>query len=360
MFFLFVLMMFQFFRLSDFFVVHNVSGGSVISLMAYLALTFTPIIFPIAFLLAVLMGFGRLSGDSEVMAMRASGISIYSLLLPVFCLGVIIASITMFCNLYFVPYGAKSFRYELFRISNTKAIATIHGGTFTEGFFDLVLYADEVDTRANTMKKVLIYDEKDKGAPTTVIAKRGRIINNLKNAEGTPGLLLRLFDGSLHRGDTDKNVYEKTTFDVYDIFLKIETAKVIGVEIPKTMDIGVLKKRMDELNEKQKTLIPPQKLAENERLDLINFSVEYWKRYAVSFSCILFSVLGVGFGVVRTRTVRSNSFLICIFVLLLYWVLYTLGHNWASDGKIPAFIGMWGSNFVLLIVAIITIRRVAK
>ena len=46
--------------------------------------------------------------------------------------------------MYFVPYGTKMFRYDLFRITNTKAIATIHEGTFNEGFFDLVLYADSV------------------------------------------------------------------------------------------------------------------------------------------------------------------------------------------------------------------------
>src|SRR5690606_12148647 len=151
------------------FVVHNVSGYSVLTLMSYLALTFTPVIFPIAFLLAVLLGFGRLSTDSEVLAMRAAGVSVYSMLTPVLGLGALLALVTMFCNFYFVPYGARMFRYELFRISNTKAIATIHSGTFTEGFFDLVLYADEVDSKDNTLEKVLIYDERKQGNPVTVV-----------------------------------------------------------------------------------------------------------------------------------------------------------------------------------------------
>lgn len=356
-FFLFVLLMFQVIRLADFFVVNNVSGYSILMLLSYLSLTFTPVIVPIAFLLAALLGFGRLSGDSEILAMRASGVSVYSILVPVLGFSVVLALVTSFCNFYFVPYGSRMFRYELFRISNTKAIATIHPGTFTEGFFDLVLYADSVDSKKNTLSKVLIYDERKKETPVSVVARSGVILSNLQDQSGIPGLVLRLFQGSLHRSDSAKNIYEKTDFDVYDIFLRIETGKVVGVEIPKTMDIGVLGKRLREVRQKIKAGI---ELTENERLDYINFGVEYWKRLALSFSCIIFAVMGVAFGVVRTRTVRSNSFLICLIVLLFYWGVYSLGNKFASDGKIPAFVGMWAANLLLLVIATFTLRRAAK
>lgn len=359
-FFLFVLLMFQVIRLADFFVVHNVSGYSILTLMSYLALTFTPVIFPIAFLLAALLGFGRLSTDSEVLAMRAAGVSVYSMLVPVVGLGAFLAVITMFCNFYFVPYGSRMFRYELFRISNTKAIATIHAGTFTEGFFDLVLYADEVDSKKNTMEKVLIYDERKQGMPITVVARHGQILNNLQDAQGTPGLVLRLFEGSLHRGDPLKNLYEKTQFDIYDIFLRIETAKVVGVDVPKTMDISTLKANIDAIRAKVPSGQTMDSLSKDDRLAYINYSVEYWKRFALSSSCLIFALMGVAFGVIRTRTVRSNSFLICLFVLLFYWGIYSLGHNLASDGKIPAFVGMFSANFILLFIALFTLRRVAR
>lgn len=356
-FFLFVLLMFQVIRLSEMFVVHDVSGYSIVMLLGYLALTFTPVIVPIAFLLAVLLGFGRLSGDSEVLALRAAGMSVYAMLKPVLALSVVLAVVTTFCNFYFVPYGSRMFRYELFRISNTKAIATIHPGTFTEGFFDLVLYADQVDSKKNTLQKVMIYDERKKESPVTVVARNGEMVTNLQDQNGIPGLVLRLFEGSLHRSEPKKNIYEKTTFDVYDIFLRIETARVVGVDVPKTMDISVLRKRLKELGAKMKM---GETLVGDERLDYINFGVEYWKRMALSFSCFIFAVMGVAFGVVRTRTVRSNSFLICLIVLLFYWGVYTVGHNLASDGKIPAFVGMWAANALLLVIATVMVRRVAR
>jgi len=70
--------------------------------------------------------------------------------------------------------------------------------------------------------------------------------------------------------------------------------------------------------------------------------------------------MGVAFGVIRTRTVRSNSFLICLLVLLFYWGIYSLGTNLAGDGKVPAVIGMWAANAVLLPIALFTLRRVAR
>ncbi len=360
-FFTFVLMMFQVIRWSDFFVVHNVSGYSILTLMYYLLLTFTPVIFPIAFLLAVLLGFGRLSGDSEILGMRAAGLSVYSMLAPVMSLGIVLSLIVLACNMYFVPYGSRQFRYELFRISNTKAIATIHEGTFTEGFFDMVLYAGNVDSKKSTLESVLIYDERKDQLPVTVVAKNGQILNNLQDENGIPGLVLRLFNGSLHRSDPSKYVYEKTDFDLYDIFLRIETAKVVGVEVPKTMDITALKRRMDEVKDIQKTRgVTFEQLTNIERLDYINYSCEYWKRYALATSCIIFALMGVAFGVVRTRTVRSNSFIICLVVLLVYYVIYSYGFSLASDGKISAIVGTFTANVVAFLIAAVTLIRVAR
>ncbi|RZA04316.1 MAG: LPS export ABC transporter permease LptF [Proteobacteria bacterium] len=360
-FFMFVLLMFQVIRLTDVMVVHNVSGNNVMMLLFYLALTFIPVIIPIAFLLAVLLGFGRLSGDGEVLAMRAAGVSVYTMVAPVFALGCLLAGFTMFCNLYFVPFGARQFRHELYKIYNSKAIATIHEGTFTtEGFFDLVLYSQTVDSKKNLLSNVLIYDERKKDSPITVIARRGQILNNLADAAGTPGLVLRLMEGNLHRGDPSKALYEKTDFDVYDIFLSIGTGANVGMEAPRAMEIGRLSNRIDELKAKLKSGVKFSDFSQLEKDDYLSFGVEFHKRFALAASCFIFALMGVAFGVIRTRTVRSNSFLICLLVLLFYWGVYSAGTNLSASGQLPAFIGMWAANAILLPIAVYTLRKVAR
>lgn len=352
-FFIFVLLMFQVIRLADFLVIHNVSIRLVLELLAYLSLSFLPIVIPIAFLLAVLVGFGRLSADSEITAMKSVGLSLYKLVSPILILGALLFVIGLSLNLYLVPWANRMFRYELFRISNTKAIATIHEGRFTEGFFDMVLFADRVDSRSNSLKNVFIYDSKEGKQPLSVVADRGKIFNNQRDAEGLPGVVLRLFDGSLHRANPETELVELIQFSVYDIFLRLATAKVVGVEKPRTMDFGSLQRKIKEVVER------PNKVREDFR-EWNRLRVEFWSRFALSFSSVIFAVLGVGFGTVRTRTVRSNSLMICMFVMLGYWGLHSAGARWGEEGYIAPIIATWMSNFILVFVAIFAIRKSAR
>lgn len=358
-FFLFVLLMFQVVRLADFFVIHNISIKTILILMSYLSLSFAPIVIPISFLLAVLLGFGRLSADAEVTAMRASGMSVYSLAVPAMFLGFLLVLLMLVSNFYFVPWANRMFRYELFRISNTKAIATIHEGTFTEGFFDLVVYADSTDSKKNTMERVLIYDERKPTDPITVVAKHGLLMGNYQDVDGAPGVLLRLFDGNLQRVTPAKTEFELVEFKSYDVFLKIETGKFSGIEKPKSLDIGDLKAKILSLDADIRGNRFPD-MMNQVRSDYNQHVVEYWKRFALSISCFVFAIMGVAFGVVRTRTVRSNSFLICLLVLLFYWGIYTAGESMATEGKIPASVGVWSANVILFIISVYSLRRVAK
>lgn len=354
LFFVFVLMMFQVIRLSDFFVIHNVSGRLIAQLLFYLSLTFLPAVVPIAFLLAVLVGFGRLSADSEIIAMKSVGLSLYKLVVPILSLGVLLFIANLCLNLYLVPWANRMFRYELFRISNTKAIATIHEGRFTEGFFDMVLFADKVDSKANTMERVFIYDAKDNNQlPVTVVADHGQIFNNQRDSNGLPGLILRLFHGSMHRVNPLTHVYELIQFSTYDVFLRLATAKVVGVEKPRTMDFASLRQRIDVM----------ERMENKEREDYREtnrLKVEYWSRFALSFACIVFALLGVGFGTVRTRTVRSNSLMICLLVMVGYWSLHSAGMRWGEEGYLPAFWAMWISNFLLFFVGVYAVKKSSR
>src|SRR4051794_4150936 len=75
-FFVFILLMFQALRLADFFIVHGIPAATLGQMTLLMSLSFIPTTLPAAFLIAVLVGFGRLSADSELVAMKANGLSI--------------------------------------------------------------------------------------------------------------------------------------------------------------------------------------------------------------------------------------------------------------------------------------------
>ena len=136
---------------------------------------------------------------------------------------------------------------------------------------------------------------------------------------------------------------------------------MVGVDIPKTMDVDTLKEKLDRVKRLMaaKNLRLDQ-LETDDRLDYLNFGVEYWKRFALASSCVIFALMGVAFGVIRTRTVRSNSFLICLVVLLLYWTIYSYGFSLASEGKVHAIVGTFAANLLMLGIALYTLRKVAR
>ncbi len=352
LFFVFVLLMFQIINLVDFFVVHKVSAYWVLQLLGFLALSLLQPAIPVAFLLAVLLGMGRLSTDGELMAMRAAGLSAGQILRPVLLCGFALFVIGAGINSYLTPWGTKMFRYELFRISNTKVMATIKEGTFMEGFFDLMLYADEVDPKVNTLKRVFIYDSRNEANPTTVVAQRGQIVPNQLGTDGTPGVVLKLWDGKVYRSNPVNRVVEVINFLGYDIFLSLPTAKVVGVERPMTMDISELRHRIRDLNETHRPGMEEEDFKEMNRLKM-----ELWSRYSMAFACVIFAVLGVAFGTVRSRSTKSNSLLICLLTMLGYWQVRTYMMKFGETGTIHPYLAIETANILLLALAIWVYRH---
>jgi lipopolysaccharide export system permease protein len=352
LFFIFVLLMFQIINLVDFFVVHKVSAYWVVQLLGFLALSLLQPAIPIAFLLAVLLGIGRLSTDGEITAMRAAGLSGAQILRPVLLCGAALFVLGSGVNAFLTPWGTKMFRYELFRISNTKVMATLKEGTFMEGFFDLMLYADEVDSKANRLGRVFIYDSRNENVPTTVVAKRGQIVPNQLGDDGTPGVVLKLADGKVYRSNPSDNVVETINFQGYDIFLSLPTTKVVGVEKPMTMDIHELHHRIRELESSHRATMELEDIKEANRLKM-----ELWSRFSMAFACVVFALLGVAFGTVRSRSTKSNSLLICLLTMLAYWEVRTYMMKFGESGVIHPYLAMETANILLLGLAFWVWRR---
>src|SRR4051794_26457396 len=104
-FFSFIFLMFQALRLADFFINHGVGGLLLAKMTLLLALSFLPVALPIAFLIGVLVAFGRLSSDSELVAMKAHGISVSRLSYPIIALSLVVVGLSLGLNLSWCPAG---------------------------------------------------------------------------------------------------------------------------------------------------------------------------------------------------------------------------------------------------------------
>ncbi len=336
--------MFQIVRLADFFITHGVGVVLLVKITIYIASAFLPVVLPVSFLVAVLVGFGRMSADSEIVAFKAAGFSLRQLYAPVFFLSIIVCVCMTYLTNYFIPWGNRELKRTLVKLGDTKVVANLKEGVFTEGFFDLLIYTDKVDVSKNKLSGVFIYDERDTKNPMVVVSKEGIVIPLKSQSEIGSSAILKLNEGSIHRTDISRNYYEKINFNEYRLKLKVEEGNVHDITYPKTLESPILKSFIEKY------------LKENDPRH-IEYALEYWKRIAFSITPILFGFLGVGLGVVRSRSVKSNAVFVALGVILVYWTLHVAGAYFSEKAYLPPFLAMELSNFVIIPLAFLSFRK---
>ena len=339
--FIFILLMFQVLRLSEFIIVRGVPTTLVAQMVVFMTISFLPACIPISLLFSILLTYGRLSSDSEVVALKASGLHMGHLLVPAVVLATLVGILSAYVSFYAAPWGNRNFEVLYTKLASTKAASYIQEGTFAEGFFDLVLYADKVDKKNGLLKRVFIYDERDNGMPITIIAQEARIVDSDPNFPGK-GVALRLANGNIHR-TTDKN-YTKVNFKTDEISLANSSADAVSEKSPPSFTYD------DLMAEKRH----PQKSA----ADHLVMEVEFQKRWALAAACLVFGLLGVGAGTFSNRrAVRASGLVVSLGIMVVYWVLYITGDSMARTGSLPPWLAMWFANFIFAGLGIWSLKR---
>lgn len=332
--FLFIMLMFQAIRLSEFLVVHQVSLKDVLKISSFLLLSFLPIAIPIAFLFSVLMGVSRIQSEGEILALQASGVSLPQIYGPIFVLGAVVTVICTYLSLYTVPKGNRAFELMVTKVNSERVISQMKPGVFQEGFFGLVILADQITSVKNELRKVFIYDQREENQPVAITARAGL----LRSDPNEEVLTLRLSDGTLYLQQNDpKGPQKKIDFDVYDINLELGSAGGAWRDYsPPSYNFTQLREKLRE----QKVDAPAYR----------QLLVETHRRFSLSFACLVFSVLGFAIGLISQRGIRSTAVILCLLLGTIYWLSYVGASSYALTGGTAPWLGVWAPNifFVLL------------
>jgi lipopolysaccharide export system permease protein len=325
-----VLLMDKILKLIELIVTRGGSIKNILMLIAFISPSFFVFTIPTAFLLGTLITFGRLSGDSEVTAFKASGVSLFQLFIPVFAFSVLACLMTGFLVYYGLPWGNRGFKATLYLLATSKASVEIKERVFNDMFNGLVVYVDKVPVQGGRMEGILIHDERDKTNLNTIFAKEGFVVNNPKSQE----VILSLRKGDIQRYDPKANLFQKVQFDSYD--LKLELAKAFDLIWNKLRDYEL---SIDELKEKIASM-------EKRGEDATPQWIELHKRYAIPFVCIVFGLIGVPLGIQPRRSGKSYGFVFSILVLLFYYVSVILFEGLGTRKTVSPFWAGWAPNFI--------------
>jgi lipopolysaccharide export system permease protein len=271
--------------------------------------------------------------------MKAAGLHMSTLVAPALIISLIVATLSARTSFDIAPWGNRQFEVLFTKMGNTKAAATIKAGTFSEGFFDMVVYANEVDSDMGELKGVFIYDEKQGDTPLTIIAKTGKIVPDPE----MPGhrVLLRLNDGDIHRKGES---HTKIKFDSYDLKLVDPIKEEQRDKSPQSLTLGDL----DDLLKKTD-------LKEDDRR---TYLTEYHKRWAIAVLCPVFALLGVGLGTTTNRRqAKAGGMILCILLIIAYWVFYITFEGMARSGTLPPALAVWLPNTVFGLIAFNALRK---
>lgn len=338
--FTFILMMAQVLRWTEFVLIHGVGIDVIMRIMLYLSVSFLPALFPMSTLFAVLLAYGRLSSDSEIVAFKSLGLNMIHIALPALVLGGLVSLASIETSYNLAPWGNRQFEVLVAKIGGAKATVSIREGTFSEGFFDKVVYANKVDSKTGLLHDVFIYDENIKTGddPLTIIAREGLLVP--EERPGATAMLLRLRDGNIHR---KSDTHTKIKFDTYDVLLTDPIHQENRKKTPTSMSYQEIQSKLQE----------PDIAKE----DVWKLKSESQKRTAIALACFVFAALGVGVGTTTNRrSAKSGGLILCLILIVAYWILYVSIESAARSGQVPAAL-VWLPNILFGSYAIWTFKK---
>ncbi|MGD0289354.1 MAG: LPS export ABC transporter permease LptF [Candidatus Binataceae bacterium] len=321
-------------KLTEMVVNRGVTLGDVASLIGYIMPAFLELTFPMAVLLGVLMGFGRMSGDRELIAARACGMSLYRLAVPVLGFAIFIWAISSWLAFSVRPWANSHLRERLFEITQTRSSAGLKDKVFNRNFPGLVVYVDHISPADEVLHGVLISDARNPEQQNTIIAKDGIIVPD--RAQQT--ITLRLYDGSVFGLEPANDTTHVTSFRIYDLSVRPDSELGLGERDPEEMSFGALRSAA-------------AKARADGKPDY-NIETEIASKFTLPITTVLFALLGIPLGLKPARGGQSERFGVAIALFFLYYSLMRAGEALALRGRLNPFVAMSIPDIVFTILAV--------
>ncbi len=341
--FTFVLLVGNIIRLADLVINKGVDIVSVFKLFFYLVPWLLSFTLPIAGLTAVILTFGRFSSDGELVAMKASGISLYRVASPILMIGVILSFVAFLLNDQISSNASFASRQVIKEIGIKSPAAYLEEGTFIRGFENYVIFIYEI--RGNKLKNIRIYQPQEGKATRTIVAEQGEI-----NSIPSKNIIeLKLFNGTSEEpSPTDPESFYKLNFKTY--FMSLDLTKVFKKEKiqKKTREMTV-----SELHEQIADYAA-------QKIDTTPLYVEIYKKINMSASGIVLVLLGIPLGIRAHRSEKSIGFGISLLLFAVYWGAFLGGVALALKGAVPPAIGVSLPNVAFFMLGTVLFIHTAR
>jgi LPS export ABC transporter permease LptF/LPS export ABC transporter permease LptG len=338
--FTFVLLIDQIPRLLAVLVARSADFPTIVRVFVNLLPSILAITIPMAFLLGVLLAFGRMASDSEIVALRAVGVSPLRLLTPVMMLALVMTAITFYINAVALPAANQAHREIVFSLVVSKARTDVKARTFTDNLLPgrMMLYVQDIEPGTGLWKNLLIHDTRDIAESKLILARTGELVVDKERQI----VRVELGPGSQHSFfGADPRAYNRTSFRSMGWDLPVDEffpdrKKLLLAKGDREMSLPELADKIAEIRAKGKP-----------RVEWGRFAVEWHKKFAIPAACLVFGLLGLALSLGSRKEARSSAFALSIGVIFVYYILIRLGEQAGDTGTMRPWLAMWGANLVL-------------
>lgn len=296
---------------------------------------------PMSVLVGVLLGLSRLAADSEVTAMRASGVGVLDFTRIVSIVAIGAFSLGLANSVYLAPRAASALIQIENELKQSQVSFEVQPRVFYEDFKDYVLYVQDVvpGVGAAQWKHVFLADLGHPASPLITTASEAVVVNG-----GNQTLRMSLHSGGQHQiAANDPNQYNISTFTDSDL----------PISAGGSDDTHITRRNTPLL------AMPLRELMRADAPDRILRRIELQKRFSYPFACFVLVLVGVPLGLSSRRGGKSTGFVLTILLVFIYYLLSSIGEAVARQGKLPVVVGIWAANFVFALAGILLLWRLS-
>jgi LPS export ABC transporter permease LptF len=325
---------------------HDVPVEYLVSFIAY-AMPFSLIFtIPWGLLTAVLLVFGRLSADNELIALRSNGVSVPRICVSLAVIALVCTALNLWLNVQVAPAAQEKLRSSLYDLATRNPMALFGSDQVIDEFPARKIYVGKKD--GNKLENITVFEMNEEALPVRVtFARTGILEADLPNKR----ILMRLFDARYQQRD------EKNPLDLRKIRDGINMAE------------GTLPISLDELYDKEKrrpsrsalsiTQLVDQLQSENKR-ERSASRTELNKRFSAPFSCIAFALVAVPLGITAHRRETMIGFLMALVIGFSYFVFWIIADTLRNNPKVHPELLVWVPNVLFIALGAVLFFRLSK
>jgi lipopolysaccharide export LptBFGC system permease protein LptF len=325
---------------------HDAPVEYLISFIAYVlpfSLIFT---IPWGLLTAILLVFGRLSADNELIALRSNGVSVSRVCIPLAGIALACTLICLWLNVQVAPAAQEKLRSTIFDLATRNPMALFGSDQVIDQFPGRKIYVGKKE--GNKLENIIVFEMNDNALPVRVThARTGMLEADLPNKR----ILMHLYEARYQQRD------ENNPLDLRKIHDGINMAE------------GTLPISLDELYEKEKKRPSRSALSIAQLLEQLKSEdtrersasrTEINKRFSFPFSCLAFALIGVPLGVTAHRRETSIGFAMGLIVAITYFLFVIIGDTLRGNPQVHPELLVWFPNALFLVLGAFLFRRLAQ